>query len=74
MILTVIVKNIDDDEATVVAMFAEKSTGDGLLIIAVAATTSEIIFGLRGMGVGQNDALITSTTLAWLMPLPVWKG
>ena len=74
MILTVIVKNIDNDEAKVVAMFAEKPIGDGLLIIAVAATTSGIIFGLRGMGVGQNDALITSTTLAWLMSLPVWKG
>ena len=67
-------ENIDDDEATVATTVAEKPIGDGLLITTIAATIAGIFFGLRAMGGVVNDALIISTSLVWLMSLPVWKG
>ena len=67
-------ENIDDDEATVATTVAEKPIGDGLLITNIATTIAGIFFGLRAMGGVANDALITSTSLVWLMSLPVWKG
>ena len=54
--------------------FAEKPITDGLLITTVAATTVGIFFSLRAMGMVQNVALITSTSLALLMSLLVLKG
>ena len=51
---------------------ANKSIGDGLLLISVA-TTVRILYSLREAGVGQHNALLTSTWLAWFMSLPVWK-
>ena len=67
-------ENIDDDEATAATTVAEKPTGDGLLITTIAATIAGIFFSLRAIGVVPNDALVTSTSLVWLMSLPVWKG
>ena len=61
-----------DDEATV-ATTANKeliSFGDGLLITTVASTAAVIFFGLRKLGVGQQGALLTSTSLVSLMFLP----
>ena len=49
-----------------------KSIGDGLLLISVA-TTVRIFYSLREAGVGQHNALLTSTWLAWFISLPVWK-
>ena len=62
-------EKIDDVEATV----AEKPIRDGLLITTVAATTVRIFFSLRAMGLVQHDALLASTSLVWLMSLPVWE-
>ena len=67
-------ENIDDDEATEAVTVTEKSIRDGLLITTIAATTVRIFVSLRAMGVVQNDALITSMSLALLMSLPVQKG
>ena len=67
-------ENIDDDETTEAATVTEKSIRDGLLITTIAATTVRIFVSLRAMGVVQNDALITSMSLALLMSLPVRKG
>ena len=44
--------------------------GDGLLITTVAATAAAIFFGLRAVGVGQQRALLTSTSLVYFMFLP----
>ena len=57
-------ENIDYDEATV----TEKP--DGLLITTMAAMTAGIFFGLRTIGAAQHDALLASTTWAWLMSFP----
>ena len=46
---------------------------DGLIITTVAAMTAGVFFGLRAMGLGQHNALLTSTSLVWLFSLPVWK-
>ena len=59
------------DEAT---MAFENPIGDGLLsITAVETATVGIFFSLRATGVGQHDALLTSTSLVWLLSLPVWE-
>ena len=57
-------ENIDYDEVTV----TEKP--DGLLITTMAAMTAGIFFGLRTIGAAQHDALLASTTWAWLMSFP----
>ena len=44
---------------------------DGLLITTVAVMTAGTFFGLKGMGFGQHDALLMSTSLLWLMSLPI---
>ena len=49
----------------------EKPIGDGLLITTVATATVGIFFSLRAMGLVQHDALLSSTSLVWLMSLPV---
>ena len=61
-----------DDEATVAATANKEpiSFGDGLLITTVASTAAGIFFGLRKLGVGQQGALLTSTSLVSLMFLP----
>ena len=65
-------KNIDDDEATV-ATTADKEPikfGDGLLITTVTSTAAVLFFGLMELGLGQQGALLTSTSLVSLMFLP----
>ena len=54
---------IDARAATVDA----KPIGDGLLITTVVATTVGIFFGLRAVGMGQHNALLTSTSLVYLL-------
>ena len=49
-----------------------KKYGDGPFTAFTAAMTIGIFFALRAMGVGQYDALVISTSLAWLF-LPVWE-
>ena len=63
----------NDDGSTVEGTTAKKPTGDGRLIFTVASTTVGIFYALRAVGVGQYNALLTSTLLAWFMSLPVWK-
>ena len=67
------IKKPNDDGSTVEAMAAKKPTGDGLLITTVVSTIVGIFYALRAAGVGQYNALLTSTSLAWFMSLPVWK-
>ena len=62
-------KPIEDGPATV----AEKPIGDGLLITTIAATAAGMLSGLRVMGAGQHNALLTSMSMVWLFSLPVWK-
>ena len=52
-------KNIKRLEPTVDDV--QKPIGDGLLITTVASTTVGIFYALRAAGVGQHNALITST-------------
>ena len=59
-------ETIDKDEAATVD---EEPIGDGLLITTVATATAGIFFSLRAMGLVQHDALLMSTSLAWLMSL-----
>ena len=68
-------KNIQkpiDDGSTIDATAAKKTIGNGLLITTVASTTVGIFYAVRAAGVGQHNALSTSS-LAWFMSLPVWK-
>ena len=67
------IKKPNDDGSTAEATAAKKPTEDGLLIFTVASTTVGIFYALRAVGVGQYNALLTSTSLAWFMSLPVWK-
>ena len=47
----------------------KKSIGDGLLMATVATTTAVIFFGLRVVGMRQDKALLTSTSLVYLLSL-----
>ena len=66
-------KKTKDDGSTVDTTAAKKPIKDGLLMTVVASTTAGIFYALRMVGVGQHNALLISTSLAWLMSLPVWK-
>ena len=67
-------ENIEDEPSiTTVAATADKEPitfGDGLLITTVTSTATAIFFGLRALGIGQQDALLTSTSLVSFMFLP----
>ena len=67
-------ENIEDEASiTNVTATADKepiSLGDGLLITTVTSTAAVIFFGLRALGVGQQGALLTSTSLVPYMFLP----
>ena len=73
-------ENIEDEQSiTTVAATADKEPitfGDGLLITTVTSTAAAIFFGLRALGIGQQDALLTSTSLVSFMFLPAifWSG
>ena len=64
------IKKPIEDAPTVAS---EKPIGDGLFITTVATATVGIFFSLREMGLVQHDALLSSTSLAWLISLPVWE-
>ena len=53
-------------------MDSKKPVGDGLLINTVTTTVAGILFALRVVSVGQRGALLASTSLVYLMSLPVW--
>ena len=55
------------------ATAAKKPIGDGLIITTIVDTTVVIFFGLRLVGIGQVNALLTSTSLVSFVSLPVWK-
>ena len=67
-------ENIEDEASiTNVTATADKepiSLGDGLLITTVTSTAAVICFGLRALEVGQQGALLTSTSLVSYMFLP----
>ena len=67
------IKKLIDDGSTVDTTTSKKPMGDELLINTVASTTVGIFFVLKAAGVGQHNALLTSTSLAWFMSLPIWK-
>ena len=58
-------KNIKKSEPTVDDV--RKSIGDGMLIATVATMTAIMFFGLRVVGVRQDNALSTSTSLVYLL-------
>ena len=61
------IKKPINDGSTVDATATKKPVGDGTLITTIAATTARIFFGLRAVGMGQHDALLTSTSLVYLL-------
>ena len=67
-------ENIEAEASiTDVAATADKepiSFGDGLLITTVTSMAVIIFFGLRALGVRQQGALLTSTSLVSFMFLP----
>ena len=67
------IKKPIDDGSTVDSTAAKKPIADRLLITTVACTTVGIFYAVRAAGVGQHNALLTFTSLAWLMSSPVWK-
>ena len=58
-------KNIKKPEPTVGDV--KKLTGDRPFMVIVAATTAVIFFGLTVVGVGQHNALLTSTSLLYFL-------
>ena len=64
-------KNIKKTELTIDDV--KKPIGDGFFITTVASTTVGISYTLRAAGLGQHNALLTSTSLAYFMSLPIWK-
>ena len=69
-------KRITDDGSTVTATTGVMSfnpIGDVLIITTVTATTAVIFLSLRLAGKGQGNVSLTSTSVSWLMSLPIWK-
>ena len=62
-------KNIKKPNASDV----KKPIEDGLLITTVASMTVGTFCALKAAGVGQHNALLTSTSLACFMSLRIWK-
>ena len=65
-------KNIED-EASITTATADKgliTLEDGLLLTTVTSTTSVTFFDQRPLGVGPQDALLTSRSLVYFMFLP----
>ena len=65
------IKKPINDGSTVDATAVTKPIGDGLLITIVAATAAGIFYALWAADVGQNNALLTSKSLVYLLSLPV---
>ena len=66
------IKKPIEDGPTMATTVAQEPIWDGLSITTVAAATVRTFFSPRAMGGGQDDALLTSTSLVWLMSLPLW--
>ena len=45
----------------------------GLLMTIIASTMAGIFYTLRLADIGQQNTLLTYTSVAWLMSLPTWK-
>ena len=54
------------------ATIAKKSIGDLQLITTLVATTAGMIFGIRGIGVGQQDPLLIYALLVHWFSLLVF--
>ena len=67
------IKKPIDGKSTVGTTATKKTIGDELLITTVASTIVGIFYALRTAGVGEYNALLTSTSLACFMSLPIWK-
>ena len=61
------IKKSINDGSTIGAAAAKKPIGDGPLIATVTATTAVIFFGLRVVGMRQDKALLTSSSLVYLL-------
>ena len=61
------IKKPINDECTIDGTAARKPIEDGRLITTVAATSGAIFFGLRAVDMGQYNALLTSTSLVYLL-------
>ena len=61
------IKKPINDECTIDGTAARKPIGDGRLITTVAATSGAIFFGLRAVDMGQYNALLTSTSLVYVL-------
>ena len=64
-------KNFKKPEPTVNDV--KKPIGDGLLITTVVFTSVGIAYAIRAAGVRQHNALLTSTSLAFLISLAIWE-
>ena len=65
-------KNIKKPEPTVGDV--KKLTGDRPFMVIVAATTAVIFFCLTVVGVGQHNALLTSTSLLYFLSFFLFIG
>ena len=61
------IKKPIDDGSTVDTMAIKKPIGDGLLITTVTAMATGIFFRLRTVDVGQQGALLTSTSFVYFV-------
>ena len=61
------IKKSINDGSTIGAAAAKKPIGDGPLIATVTATTAVIFFGLRVVAMRQDKALLTSSSLVYLL-------
>ena len=61
-------ENIEDEAST--ADKEPMTFRDGLLITTVTSAATVLFFGLRALGIGQQGALLTSTSLVSFMFLP----
>ena len=64
---------IDVKTVRIKTMMTSKKLTDGLVITVVASAVAGIFHTLRMAGVGRHNALLTSTSVNWLMSLPIWK-
>ena len=67
MIIRKKIKKPIDDGSTVDTMAIKKPIGDGLLITTVTAMATGIFFRLRTVDVGQQGALLTSTSFVYFV-------
>ena len=64
-------ENIEDPIRDASNFDCKKNIGNGLIITAVAATTTGIFLALRAVNVEKPKALLVSTALACWLSLPM---